>query len=111
MNQSDIEKFKKQLLKKQVELDELKQSLKTSAATVVLDQNSVGRLSRMDAMQAQQIALEAERRRKNSLVQIKAALIRIEKDDYGYCEVCDEEIIFGRLSFDPTVTRCVGCCG
>ncbi len=110
MNQSDILKLKDQLLKKQVELGELKQSLKTSAATVVLDQNSVGRLSRMDAMQAQQMAMEVERRRKNSMVQIKAALIRIDNDDYGFCEVCDEEIILGRLSIDPAATKCVNCC-
>lgn len=94
----------------QVQLKELKASLKQSSATVVLDQNSVGRLSRMDAMQAQQVALEAERRRKNSQLQITAALIRIENDDYGYCVVCDEEIILGRLSIDPTVTKCEECC-
>lgn len=110
MNQSDIAKFKKQLLKKQDELGELEQSLKASAATVVLDQNSVGRLSRMDAMQAQQMALEAERRRKNSMVKIKAALIRIDSVEYGFCEVCDEEIILGRLSIDPAATKCVNCC-
>lgn len=110
MKKTDLKKFKKQLIKLQEELAELKDSLKKSAATVMLDQNSVGRLSRMDAMQAQQMALQAERRRKISLQQIKAALIRIENDDYGYCEVCDEEIIQGRLTIDPTATKCVGCC-
>lgn len=109
MKSTDTELLKIKLQDMQIELMGLEQSLKQSAATVVLDQNSVGRLSRMDAMQAQQMALEAERRRKNSLIKIKAALMRIENDDYGYCEVCDEEIIFGRLSIDPTVTRCVGC--
>ena len=92
------------------ELEGLEESLKQSSATVVLDQNSVGRLSRMDAMQGQQMAMEAERRRKNSLLQIQAAITRIENDDYGYCEVCDEAIVLGRLSIDPAVTRCVRCC-
>jgi len=109
MNQNDIQKFKKQLLDKQDELRELNISLKNSAATVVLDQNSVGRLSRMDAMQAQQMAIESARRNDNNLLQIKAALFRIENDDYGYCEICDEEIILGRLSIDPTARKCVGC--
>lgn len=111
MKQRVIDSFKKQLLNKQDELRELKVSLKTSAATVVLDQNSVGRLSRMDAMQAQQMAMESARRNENNLIQIKAALIRIENDDYGYCEICDEEIILGRLNIDPTARKCVGCCG
>jgi DnaK suppressor protein len=110
MKQSVIDSFKKQLLKKQDELRELKKSLKTSAATVVLDQNSVGRLSRMDAMQAQQMAMESARRNDSNLTQIKAALIRIENDDFGYCEICDEEIILGRLKIDPTARKCVGCC-
>jgi DnaK suppressor protein len=110
MKQSVIDSFKKQLLNKQDELCELKVSLKTSAATVVLDQNSVGRLSRMDAMQAQQMAMESARRNENNLIQIKAALIRIDNDDYGYCEICDEEIILGRLSIDPTARKCVRCC-
>lgn len=110
MNKSNIQKFNKQLLNKQNELLELKQSLKKSAATVMLDQNSVGRLSRMDAMQAQQMAIESERRCEQHLIQIKAAMKRIENDDYGHCEVCDEEIILGRLSIDPAATRCVECC-
>jgi DnaK suppressor protein len=86
MNQDEVKKLKKQLLKKQDELRVLKTSLKTSEATVMLDQNSVGRLSRMDAIQLQQMAIESARRNENNLLQIKAALIRIDNDDYGYCE-------------------------
>jgi len=91
------------------ELDDLESASKASTATVILDQTSVGRVSRMDAMQAQQMALELERRRKEQLLQIKAALNRIEKGDFGYCSACDEEIAMGRLTINPTVTRCVAC--
>ena len=62
----------------------------------------------MDAMQGQQMALEFERRRKEQLLQIKAALNRIEKGTFGYCSVCEEEIAMGRLAINPTATRCVG---
>jgi DnaK suppressor protein len=110
MNKSNIKKFKHKLLLIRAELNRLKQSLKESTATVVLDQNSVGRLSRMDAMQAQQMAMEAERRRKNNLIKINAPLLGIDNDDYGYCEACDEAIILGRLSIDPAAIRCVDCC-
>jgi len=110
MNDNDVINLKEKLQQKQIELKDLGHSLKKSSATVILDQNSVGRLSRMDAMQAQQMALEVERRRKNSLIQIDLALKRIENDDYGYCKVCDEEIVIGRLSIDPTITKCVKCC-
>lgn len=109
MNKADLEKFKSRLLEMQSELEALDAMSKSSTATVVLDQSSIGRLSRMDALQGQQMALESERRRKQQLVQIKAALGRIENDDFGYCTSCDEEIAMGRLDINPTVTRCVKC--
>lgn len=109
MNKSEIDNFEKQLQKMMSELDDLEAASIASAATVILDQTSVGRLSRMDAMQGQQMALELERRRKEQLVQIKAALNRIEKGTFGYCSVCEEEIALGRLTINPAATRCVDC--
>lgn len=91
------------------DLDDLESTYTESSATVVLDQTSVGRLSRMDAMQGQQMALESERRRKEQLLQIKSALKRIETGDFGYCSVCENEIAIGRLNIVPTATRCVDC--
>ena len=109
MNKLEIDAFKKQLLNLQTELEDLESKPNDSADTVVLDQTSVGRLSRMDAMQGQQMALEHERRRKETLLQIKSALLRIENDTFGYCLKCDEEIATGRLKINPTATRCVQC--
>ena len=61
-------------------------------APVELDQQAVGRLSRMDALQVQAMALETSRRRKNELRRIAAALARIDKGEFGYCLECGEEI-------------------
>lgn len=77
--------------------------------TVELDQTRVGRLSRMDAMQAQAMSKETGRRRREKLLQIEAALRRIENDEYGYCQQCGEEIASARLSVDPTVLFCISC--
>ena len=44
---------------------------------VELDQTKVGRLSRMDAMQSQAMAKETQRRRKNDITRIDAAIKRI----------------------------------
>lgn len=79
------------------------------ADTVELDQSRVGRLSRMDALQSQQLALEAARHRERRRLAVEGALNRLESGDYGYCYSCSEEIAFKRLSFDPTITRCIGC--
>lgn len=77
--------------------------------TVELDQQSVGRLSRMDAMQAQAMAEAQERRRRNDLVRIEMAFRRVDSGDYGYCSKCDAEIPDGRLAIDPMAERCVSC--
>ena len=80
-----------------------------SAAVVELDQSKVGRLSRMDAMQAQAMAQASGQRREAMLRNIEAALIRIDDGSYGLCRDCDEPINPKRLEFDPTALRCIDC--
>jgi DnaK suppressor protein len=80
-----------------------------SAAVVELDQSKVGRLSRMDAMQAQAIAKAAGERREAMLRDIEAALMRIDDGSYGLCQDCDDAINPKRLEIDPTTLRCIDC--
>jgi DnaK suppressor protein len=80
-----------------------------SRNAVELDQSSVGRLSRMDAMQQQAMALATERRRAVSLARIDAALARIDSGDYGCCTQCGEPVPSGRLALDPATPTCVAC--
>lgn len=77
--------------------------------TVELDQSKVGRLSRMDAMQSQAIAVESQRRREIRIQRIDAALKRIDEDDFGYCTHCGLEIDPKRLEFDPSALLCIDC--
>jgi len=77
--------------------------------TVELDQARVGRLSRMDAMQAQAMSKETGRLRRQKLLQIEAALKRIENDDYGYCQECGDDIALARLEVDPAALLCIRC--
>ena len=76
---------------------------------VVLDQQSVGRLSRMDALQGQAMANALQGRRDGRIKAIDAALIRLQGDDFGWCDDCGEFMGTKRLDLDPTVQRCVGC--
>ena len=80
-----------------------------SRDTVVLDQTSVGRLSRMDAMQQQAMAKATRQNRTTEIQAIKNALLRLEEGEYGYCEDCGEEIPAKRLELNPTAVRCVSC--
>ena len=109
MGPSETSDFKQRLLALKAELLELEESSKDSTKPVTLDQAAVGRLSRMDAMQGQQMALESARRRQQQLAKIDGALRRIEKGEYGYCLVCGEEIDIRRLALDPAQTRCMQC--
>ena len=93
------------------ELRTLSDSSKQSRAPVMPDQQSVGRLSRMDAMQQQSMDLAKEERRAQRLAVLAAALKRIDEDEFGYCLRCGEDIPAARLDVDPAVTLCVDCVG
>mgnify|MGYP000247623093 CR=1 FL=1 len=100
---------KQSLLQLQKEQQELEKEFAAAGDTVMLDQSSVGRLSRMDAMQGQQMALEASRRREMMAEKIEGSLRRVESEEFGTCFYCEEEIDFKRLEADPTNTRCLKC--
>ena len=102
-------RFREKLLQLRAELLAAAEAGKESAAVVELDQTKVGRLSRMDAMQAQAMAQASEQRREQTLRRIDAALKRIDDDEYGYCFECSGSINPKRLEFDPTVTLCIEC--
>ena len=101
--------WKGQLLALRAELEEVEESGDDASAVVELDQTKVGRLSRMDAMQAQAMAKASAGRRKQMLRDIEAALKRIDDDEFGDCQACDEPINPKRLEFDPTVRLCIDC--
>ena len=103
------EQWRERLLELRAELESMAESGAGSAAVVELDQSKVGRLSRMDAMQAQAMAQAANQRRQQKLAGITAALRRIDEGSFGICAACDEPINPKRLVFDPTATRCIDC--
>ena len=105
----DINKAKLRLQQKREEILEFSNLSSGARETVELDQQSVGRLSRMDAMQQQAMAEEVERKRQRDLIRIDQAMRRIADGDYGYCLTCDEEIPDRRLAIDPMAERCVKC--
>jgi len=80
-----------------------------SREPVALDQQSVGRLSRIDAMQNQAMAQANDRRRDIRKRQIAAALRRLELGTFGLCASCQEFIGMKRLEFDPAMAQCLAC--
>lgn len=105
----DTEYFRNLLLRQRESLRVVVATSTESTKPVELDQTRVGRLSRMDALQSQAMSLQTERRRELQLQQIKAALNRIQADNYGYCLHCEEQILEKRLVIDPCATLCIRC--
>lgn len=105
----DRDKVRAKLQALKAELAQPADASAADRAPVELDQTSVGRLSRIDAMQVQQMALATEQRRKSELARVNAALERLDSDEFGYCEKCGEQIAPARLEHNPAVTTCIGC--
>ena len=105
----DFKHFRHILVKLRDDLMEAEKSGSDEAGTIELDQTRIGRLTRMDAIQSQQMALEAQRRRKILIRRIDAAWQRLESGEFGICTYCEERIESKRLEFDPTTVFCSEC--
>lgn len=101
--------WRDRLLQELADLDGDDEAGSDDRRTVELDQQSVGRLSRMDALQRQAMAQATQRRRAARRQRIMAALERIDEGEFGFCVDCGEAIPHGRITLDPTVTQCVDC--
>ncbi|MEM7426918.1 MAG: TraR/DksA family transcriptional regulator [Pseudomonadota bacterium] len=107
LSSEDLTYFEVRLKQMREEILALMQSGGEETAPVQLDQTSVGRLSRMDALQRQAMAQETERRRHNDLRRIEAALKRMSEGEYGYCVNSGEPIPRARLELDPAAATTV----
>ena len=105
----DLKRFKKRLKDARDELLVLETLTKDGRKPVELDQTQQGRLSRMDAIQLQEMALEQNRRREFEIQRINAALKRIEDGEFGFCNNCGEDIPLKRLEVSPSTPLCVDC--
>jgi DnaK suppressor protein len=105
----DLKRLRQRLLELRQELRDVQVVGDDAAATVELDQTRQGRLSRMDAMQAQAISVETNRRRQLRSRQVDAALARLDRHEFGWCLDCGEEIDPRRLEHDPAAHLCIQC--
>lgn len=90
------------------DLEPREAQLAESSSPVDLD-SPIGRLSRMDAMQNQEMAKAGLTRIRQRLDRVRRALSRIDEPDFGRCEGCGEPIGFDRMEFEPESARCVRC--
>ncbi len=109
MNESKRTYFQTQIRERLAELAQQSALAQEAQSIVELDQQAVGRLSRMDALQNQAMAKAQQANRDLETRRLQAALRRIEEDEYGYCEDCGDEIPERRLRLDFAASKCVSC--
>ena len=70
---------------------------------------SIGRLTRMDAIQHQQMALNSKKQVELSIELVNDAIKRFNENEYGVCLKCEEEISEKRLLAKPEAAFCLDC--
>jgi len=111
LTQAQCDELRRALLELEAQLVALLTDEAGLGDTVVLDQGAVGRISRVDALQAQAMAKATQLRMKLRLERVRAAIERYhdEPDDLGICPACGDDIGLGRLRARPESVFCVGC--
>jgi DnaK suppressor protein len=108
MDSIKLEHYKTVLLNLESEITEGLERPSDATATVKLD-TSIGRLSRIDAMQSQLMALELKRRQEQRLMRVQNALKAIRKGTYGECRRCHQPMDPARLEAQPDAVLCLLC--
>lgn len=83
-------------------------ALESETETVAPD-SAIGRLSRIDAMQMQQMAVAQRQRLRDEEMRLREALQRIETGTFGRCQLCGQDIAIERLEYQPDAVVCIGC--
>ncbi|NQZ06375.1 MAG: TraR/DksA C4-type zinc finger protein [Algicola sp.] len=109
LTDSELTQLREQMLQLKVQLQQVLDSQHEKAEPVVLDQQSVGRVSRIDAIGQQQMAKAGELQTGQRLMAINKALKHFDEDDYGYCEQCGLPINVARLKIKPEAQYCIQC--
>jgi DnaK suppressor protein len=108
VTREDRERFESLLRERERETEE-QLSLNAEATRPVSLDAAIGRVTRVDAIQHQQMALHAKRRLGMQLEKIRAALRRLDDGTYGECALCGEDIDRGRLEVAPEAPTCLEC--
>jgi len=79
------------------------------AAAPVSPENSIGRVSRMDAINNKSVVEAALASSKRKLGKLNHALTKLDSPAFGLCSRCKNPIQEARLMYLPESTRCVRC--
>ena len=96
LNVGQIAILKKRLKEPRISLQEQFVMSGASSKTVSLDQTMIGRLSRTDSLQQQNMAICSRHRATMRLKKVKSAIQSIALSEYGFCQKCGLDIGYAR---------------
>lgn len=102
------ESCKQELIAERAQLEEMLKITKSDARPVGLSE-PIGRLTRMDAIQQQQMTKATRAGHERKLRLIDSALETFETGDYGLCRSCEEPVGYRRLKARPETPFCLDC--
>ncbi len=108
MDTKQKKKLKTQII---AQLDDIETSVKNLklATKPIAPDNAIGRISRMEAINAKSVNEKALANAKARKAGLEQALTKIDDPNFGRCVICDEDIPLGRLMLMPGAETCVRC--
>jgi DnaK suppressor protein len=90
-------------------LREISKSLKNGAETTLINEPSGDIYDQASSERDRELGLLLGDREREKVHAIDEALLRIDENEYGVCEECEEDIPLGRLKAMPFTRHCVKC--
>ena len=108
MKETEKQKIKDKLLE-EINLTKQKIIKYSELCKPIAPENSIGRVSRMDAINNKSVVEAALRSAKDKMQQLKFMQNKIKEPDFGICKKCSKKIPFGRIMIQPHSKFCVNC--
>ena len=108
MNETELKAIKEKLL---LETHDTQKKIHkySDLCKPIPPENSIGRISRMDAINNKSVVEAALRELTKKMQQLKVMQTKINDTDFGICNKCRDRIPFGRLMIRPHSKFCVNC--
>jgi len=108
MDETQKKEIHKKLL---LEIDNTQKKIAeyTELCKPIAPENSIGRISRMDAINNKSVVEAALREAENKMQQLQVMQHKIKDTHFGMCNKCKQNIPFGRLMIRPHSKFCVNC--
>ena len=108
MNRSTKEKIK-QKIKNEIQVTESRIKEYKKSSSPISPDNSIGRVSRMDAINNKSVLESALRKAEEKLKKLKQVQKKINNPDFNYCSRCKNKIPLARIIIVPESKYCVNC--